>query len=74
MPDAIIMVRLAATGPRPLGTTFMGMNLDEFDLEPGKAKWIRQVTDGDGNVTRWSSDQQSAVHHNDVDWGEPLDS
>ena len=72
MTDAIIMVRLAACGPRPLGQTVMGMCLDDFNLEPGKAKWIRQVTDPDGNVTRYTSDQQGAVSHNDVDWGDPL--
>ena len=73
MTDAIIMVRLAACGPRPLGQTVMGMNLDDFPLKPGKALWIRQVTDHDtGNVKRYSSDQQGAVSHNDVDWGDPL--
>ncbi len=73
MTEAMIMIRLTASGPRPVGERVCGLNLDEFDLKPGQAMWIKQVTDHHtGKVRRYTSDQQGAVPIDEVDW-QPLD-
>ncbi len=71
MSEAIIMIRLAACGPRKLGETIYGVSLDDYPLEPGKALWIKQATDEHGKVSRYTSEQQAAVSMDDIDW-QPL--
>ena len=66
------MLCLETRGPRRLGTTFVGLNLDEFPLQPGKAAWVREVTNDDGTVTRYMSDQSASVPHDELDWGDPI--